>query len=47
MNPITGQLVNLFAAVLSYKPRAFFEAPAGHDANPDVMARFRSHQPKQ
>ena len=34
---------NLFAALLSYKPRAFFEAPAGHDANPDVMARFRSH----
>jgi len=34
---------NLFAAVLSYKPRAFFEAPQGHDANPDVMARFRSH----
>jgi LemA protein len=34
---------NLFAALLSYKPRAFFEAPAGHEANPDVMARFRSH----
>jgi LemA protein len=34
---------NVFAAVLSYKPRAFFEAPAGHDATPDVMARFRSH----
>jgi LemA protein len=37
---------NLFAAVLSYKPREFFEAPAGHDANPDVMARFRSHERK-
>ena len=35
---------NVFAAVLSYKARAFFEAPAGHDANPDVMARFRSHE---
>jgi LemA protein len=35
---------NVFAAALSYRPRAFFEAPAGHDANPDVMARFRSHQ---
>jgi len=35
---------NAFAAVLSYKPRAFFEAPAGHDANPDVMARFRSNE---
>jgi LemA protein len=33
---------NLFAAVLSYTPRAYFEAPAGHDAVPDVMARFRS-----
>jgi LemA protein len=37
---------NLFAAVLSYKPRGYFEAPNGHDANPDVMARFRSHQSK-
>jgi LemA protein len=35
---------NLFAAVLGYKPREFFEAPKGHDANPDVMARFRSHE---
>jgi len=38
---------NLFAAVLGYKARAFFEAPAGHDANPDVMARFRSHETKR
>ena len=38
---------NVFAAVLSYKPRAFFEAPAGHDANPDVMGRFRGHQQKK
>jgi LemA protein len=37
---------NLFAAVLSFKPREFFEAPAGHDATPDVMGRFRSHQGK-
>ncbi|MBY0401769.1 LemA family protein [Myxococcota bacterium] len=37
---------NLFAAVLAYRPRTFFEAPAGHDANPDVMDRFRSHQRK-
>ena len=36
---------NLFAAALSYRPRGFFEAPAGHDAKPDVMARFRSHGP--
>lgn len=35
---------NLIAAVLGYRPRAFFEAPAGHDATPDVMARFRSHE---
>lgn len=35
---------NLFAAVLGYRPRTFFEAPAGHDATPDVMARFRSHE---
>jgi len=34
---------NLFAALLSYQPRAYFEAPKGHDASPDVMARFRSH----
>jgi LemA protein len=37
---------NLFAAVLGYEPRAFFEAPAGHDARPDVMGRFRGHQGK-
>jgi LemA protein len=37
---------NLFAAVLSYQPRVYFEAPAGHDARPDVMARFRSHERK-
>jgi len=35
---------NLFAAVLGYRPRGYFEAPAGHDATPDVMARFRSHE---
>ncbi len=35
---------NLFAKVLSYQVRAYFEAPAGHDATPDVMARFRSHE---
>jgi LemA protein len=34
---------NLFAGLLGYKERAYFEAPAGHDASPDVMARFRSH----
>jgi len=38
---------NLFAMLLGYQARAFFEAPKGHDANPDVMARFRSHQPKK
>ncbi len=37
---------NVFAAVLSYKALQFFEAPKGHDANPDVMARFRSHDRK-
>jgi hypothetical protein len=37
---------NLFAAVLGYEPRAFFEVPAGHDATPDVMGRFRGHQGK-
>jgi len=37
---------NIFAAVLRYEARGFFEAPKGHDANPDVMARFRSHQAK-
>jgi LemA protein len=37
---------NVFAAVLSYEAKAFFEAPAGHDANPEVMTRFRAHQPK-
>ncbi len=37
---------NAFAAVLGYQVRAFFEAPKGHDANPDVMARFRSHDRK-
>jgi LemA protein len=36
---------NLFAALLSYRARAFFEAPAGHDATPDVMARFRGSPP--
>lgn len=35
---------NLFAAVLRYQPREYFEAPAGHDARPDVMARFRAHE---
>jgi LemA protein len=35
---------NVFSAVLRYRPRAFFEAPSGHDAQPDVMARFRSHE---
>lgn len=34
---------NLFALVLSYRTRAFFEAPSGHEAPPDVMARFRAH----
>jgi LemA protein len=34
----------LFASVLGYGARQFFEVPAGHDANPDVMARFRSHE---
>jgi LemA protein len=38
---------NAFAAVLGYQPRAFFEAPKGHDASPDVMARFRAHQPNE
>jgi len=38
---------NLFARLLSYAPRAYFEAPAGHEANPDVMARFRSHEPSR
>jgi len=37
---------NLFAAVLGYRPREFFEAPQGHDATPDVMGRFRGHQSK-
>jgi len=35
---------NLLAAVLGYRERPYFEVPAGHDAAPDVMARFRSHQ---
>jgi len=35
---------NLLAAVLRYRERPYFEVPAGHDAAPDVMARFRSHQ---
>jgi len=35
---------NLLAAVLRYRERPYFEVPAGHDAPPDVMARFRSHQ---
>jgi LemA protein len=35
---------NVFAAVLGYRVREFFEPPAGHDATPDVMARFRSHE---
>lgn len=34
---------NLFAAVLRYRPREYFEAPEGHEARPDVMARFRSY----
>jgi LemA protein len=34
---------NLLAALLGYRERPYFEAPAGHDATPDVMARFRSH----
>jgi LemA protein len=38
---------NLFAAVLGYQARPFFEAPKGHDANPDVMARFRAHRPNK
>lgn len=35
---------NVFAAALAYRERAYFEAPPGHDAKPDVMARFRAHQ---
>jgi len=35
---------NLLAAVLRYRERPYFEVPAGHDAPPDVMARFRSRQ---
>ena len=35
---------NLLAGVLGYRERPYFEVPAGHDAAPDVMARFRSHQ---
>lgn len=38
---------NLFAALLGYQARAFFEAPKGHEANPDVMARFRSHRERR
>jgi LemA protein len=35
---------NLLAAVLRYQERPYFEVPDGHDARPDVMARFRSHE---
>lgn len=35
---------NLFASVLGYRAREYFEAPAGHHATPEVMARFRSHE---
>lgn len=35
---------NLLALVLGYRERPYFEVPAGHDATPEVMARFRAHQ---
>lgn len=35
---------NLLALVLGYRERPYFEVPAGHDARPEVMARFRAHQ---
>jgi LemA protein len=37
---------NLLAALLGYKERAFLETPASAATPPDVMARFRSNQPK-
>lgn len=35
---------NLFAAVLRYGTREYFEAPAAEQQPHDVMARFRSHE---
>lgn len=35
---------NLFARVLGFKERSFFELPQGQTEAPDVMARFRSHE---
>lgn len=35
---------NLFAAVLSYRERPYFEVDPAHTERPDVIGRFRSHQ---
>jgi LemA protein len=35
---------NFIAMALSFSEMPYFELEPGHDARPDVMARFRSHQ---